>query len=105
LYQTYRNIKDSNPLEDVDPFDVAFQFSILASATALTRQEFIDQQTAEALKLRNAILNDATASPGLIILAVNADTWVKAYLAALETSGLLRPENEAPPVRQVSLSN
>ncbi|MFM6761644.1 MAG: putative Ig domain-containing protein, partial [Microcystis panniformis] len=100
LYQTYRNIKDYNPLSDVDPFDVAFQFSILASATALTRQEFIDQQTAEALKLRNAILKDATASSGLIILAANADTWVKAYLAALETSGLLRPENQAPPVRE-----
>ncbi|QGZ92576.1 CARDB domain-containing protein [Microcystis aeruginosa] len=100
LYQTYRDIKQYNPLSEEDPFDVAFQFSILASATALTRQEFIDQQTAEALKLRNAILNDASASQGLVILAANADTWVKAYLAALETSGLLRPENQSPPVRQ-----
>lgn len=103
LYQTYRDIKQYNPLSEEDPFDVAFQFSILASATALTRQEFIDQQTAEALKLRNAILNDASASQGLVILAANADTWVKAYLAALETSGLLRPENQSPPVRQEPL--
>ncbi|MBD2200392.1 MULTISPECIES: CARDB domain-containing protein [Calothrix] len=87
-------------LEGVDP---AFQFPIIATATALTRQEFINQQTQEALTLRNAILNDISASQGLIVLAADEKAWVQSYLAALELAGLLRPEDQAPPVRENTL--
>ncbi|MCH2247748.1 MAG: putative Ig domain-containing protein, partial [Crocosphaera sp.] len=91
---------DLEALEYVDPFDVAFQFPIVATATALTREEFIQQQEAEARRLRNAILVDAEASQGLILLAADEEVWVQSYLGALEISGLLRPEEQAPPVRE-----
>lgn len=86
--------------EDVLDGDVAFRFNILASATALTRAEFVAQQTAEALRLRDAIFNDPEAAQSLVILAADANTWTTAYLAALEEAGLLRPEEEAPPIRE-----
>ena len=38
---------------------------------------------------RDAILADATASVALSVLAADADTWVAAYLAALEEAGPL----------------
>lgn len=79
---------------------IAFRFHIQASATVLTRDEFIAQQRTEALRLRSAILKDRTASLALTVLAANENTWVTAYLAALEEAGLLRPENEAPSIRQ-----
>nr|WP_013334799.1 CARDB domain-containing protein [Gloeothece verrucosa]ADN18050.1 YD repeat protein [Gloeothece verrucosa PCC 7822] len=78
---------------------IAFKFNILASATALTRSEFITTQTAEALRLRTGILKDATTSIVLKNLAADKDTWTTAYLAALEEAGLLRDEDEAPPIR------
>ncbi|WP_048324300.1 CARDB domain-containing protein, partial [Crocosphaera watsonii] len=92
-----------SPLADIEDEDIAFQFHILASATALTRDEFIEQQTQEALKLRQAILNDADASQGLAVLAANEQQWIQGYLASLEMAGLLRPEDTAPPVREEPL--
>src|SRR5262249_32902516 len=56
-------------------------------------------QTAEAERLRNAVLNDPTANGALVNLAADHDGWVNAYLAALEESGMLRPEDQAPPIR------
>ncbi len=82
---------------------VAFQFNTQATAIALTRAEFIAQQTDQALQLRASILADTTASPSLINLAADEQTWTTAYLAALESAGLLRPESEAPPIRQQPL--
>ncbi len=82
---------------------IAFQFNTQATATVLTREEFIAQQTAEALKLRTSILTDDTVSSSLLNLAADEETWTTAYLAALEEAGLLRPEGEAPPVRQSPL--
>ncbi|BAY26513.1 peptidase S8/S53 [Calothrix sp. NIES-2100] len=58
LFEIYQSL--GTPLSDVDPEDVAFKFHVLASATVLTREEFIAQQTQEALKLRDAILADVT---------------------------------------------
>ncbi len=78
---------------------IPFRFNIVASATALTRDEFIAQQTAEAEKLRLAVLADDTANAALINLASDASAWRLGYLGALEAQGVLRPENEAPPIR------
>src|SRR5262249_49617070 len=48
--------KQPSALEFVDPALVAFQFHILATATPLTRDEFIAQQTQVAATLRAKVL-------------------------------------------------
>lgn len=80
--------------------EIAFQFHIQASATALSREEFIELQTNSALKLRESILNDDTASDTLQLLAADEATWTSSYLAALEEAGLLRQSGEAAPIRE-----
>ncbi|MBI3350329.1 MAG: putative Ig domain-containing protein, partial [Burkholderiales bacterium] len=76
-----------------------FLFNVNAAATPLTRDEFVALQTKEAERLRSAVLADTTANAALVNLAADRDTWVKAYLGALEESGLLRPADQAPPIR------
>ncbi|HEU6454950.1 MAG TPA: hypothetical protein VN201_05760, partial [Roseateles sp.] len=76
-----------------------FLFNVNASATPLTRDEFVALQTKEAERLRTAVLGDVKANAALVNLAADHDTWVKAYLGALEESGLLRPADQAPPIR------
>src|SRR5262249_17531103 len=78
---------------------VPFQFHIVASATSMTRAEFISQQTSYADVLRSAILKDATASTALTTLAADQSTWEQMYLASLEETGLLLPDGTAPPIR------
>ncbi|WP_460200674.1 putative Ig domain-containing protein, partial [Scytonema sp. NUACC21] len=103
--QTYPGLQQllqENPdlLETVSDEDIAFKFNIVATATAMTRGEFVAEQSREALKLRQAILQDKTATPALINLAANPDTWTNAFLAALEQTGLLREESGIPPIRE-----
>ncbi|MFA7603825.1 MAG: CARDB domain-containing protein, partial [Novosphingobium sp.] len=86
------------PSEDEIPF-IPFRFHILASATTMTRAEFVAFQTAEALSLRAAILAAADAPAPLLALAASETDWVNLYLAALEDAGLLRPEGDVPPIR------
>lgn len=81
------------------PLFAPFRFNVVAAATPMTRAEFVARQSADARALREAVLADATASVALRNLAADEDTWVAAYLAALEDGGLLRPEDEAPPIR------
>jgi YD repeat-containing protein len=104
IYKRFAELvaKDPDALKgfDIDDGAIAFKFNVTAAATVLTRSEFITLQTEEALKLRDRILADANATQGLKVLASNAETWTTAYLAALESAGLLRPENQAPPLRQ-----
>ena len=78
---------------------VPFQFNIAASATSLTRDEFVAQQITLADQMRTAILADPTASPALFTLAANQSTWEDMYLASLEQAGTLLPEGTAPPIR------
>src|SRR5205085_6433907 len=54
---------------------VPFQFNVVASATSLTRQEFITLQLQQAEQLRTAILADTTASTALTTLAADQATW------------------------------
>ena len=76
-----------------------FRFDVFGSATPLTRDEFIADQLAHAKSLRTAILADTTAPDALQVLAADASQWAQGWLAALETAGLLRPADEAPPIR------
>ncbi|MDB5349218.1 MAG: hypothetical protein JWN86_465, partial [Planctomycetota bacterium] len=86
-------------LTDFDPYSVAFQFHIEASATPMTRDEFLASQRAEAANLRAKILADPTASKTLLVLAANAGTWSNLYLTGLTQAGLLRPEDQPPGLR------
>ncbi len=87
-------------LNDCYPLFTPFLFTVTASATPMTRDEFVAAQTTQAESLRTAVLADPTANATLINLAADHDGWVNAYLAALEESGMLRPDDQAPPIRQ-----
>jgi len=81
------------------PF-IPFEFHVFAEATAMTREEFMAHQRSEAERLRQAILVDENASSTLLVLAADAQVWGDLYIASIEQAGLLRPEGEAPPVRE-----
>ncbi len=81
------------------PF-IPFQFHVMAAATAMTRDEFIAHQLTEAEQLRQSILQDAEASPALLVLAADARNWGDLYLAGIEQAGLLHPEEAVPPIRE-----
>ncbi len=81
------------------PF-IPFRFHLVAAATAMTRDEFIAHVSDEAETLRQAILDDNSgATPGLLTLAADKDSWRNLYLTALEQGGLLRPEDALPVIR------
>src|SRR6185503_474102 len=52
-------------LEEDEVLAVPFRFNVVAAATAMTRDEFIAQQTAEALRLRERIIEDPEAGASL----------------------------------------
>ncbi|MHB8956711.1 MAG: putative Ig domain-containing protein [Pirellulaceae bacterium] len=79
---------------------MAFQFPIVAAATTLTRDEFVDHVVAESLRLRDAILEDEEAASALRAIAADKTIWQQLYLTALEEAGILRSEDETPPARQ-----
>jgi hypothetical protein len=79
---------------------IPFQFHVMASATTLTRSEFVGKSLKDAETLRQAILADSSATPALLTLAADATHWGQLYLAALEEAGLLRPDGELPPLRE-----
>jgi hypothetical protein len=49
----------------------------------MTRDEFVQRQTADAEELRQKVLADRTASVALVGLASDAEGWVQSYMAAL----------------------
>ena len=81
------------------PLFAPFRFNVYATATAMTREEFVARQTQDALAMRDRILADPTASVALVNLAADGEAWLAAYMAALQDGGLLRPVDEAPPIR------
>ena len=87
-------------LTDQEAMALAFRFNITAAATPISRAEFIQDQVQHALKMRDAIVADASASMNLKALAADETQWIQGWLAALEEAGLLRPENEAPAIRE-----
>ena len=76
-----------------------FRFNLVGAATALTRDEFVKEQTEHAKRLRSAILADATAPGSLAVLAADEAQWITGWLSALENAGLLRALDQAPPIR------
>ena len=87
-------------LTDAEALALAFRFNITAAATPISRSEFIQDQIKHALKMRDAILGDSNASLNLKTLAADETQWIQGWLAALEEAGLLRPENQAPAIRE-----
>jgi hypothetical protein len=88
--------------EECVPLFAPFRFNVFATATPMTRDEFLARQIRDAEVLRAKVLADPTASVALANLAADADAWDASYLGALEDGGLLRPENLAPPIRTSS---
>jgi hypothetical protein len=86
-------------LDDCQPLYIPFRFNVFAGATPMTRAEFVARQSADAESLRAAILADPQANAALVNLAADPEAWRLSFLAALEESGLLRPEDLAPPIR------
>jgi subtilase family serine protease len=79
---------------------IPYRFHIYASATSMTRDEYVTHQRQQALDLRDAIISSDDASASLLALAANEDVWADLYLAALEDAGLLLPDGEVPPIRE-----
>ncbi|MEL6110144.1 MAG: CARDB domain-containing protein, partial [Planctomycetota bacterium] len=79
---------------------IPYQFHVVASATSMTREEFIGHALDEADQLRQGILADDDADPALVNLAGNQDAWQAMYLAYLTESGRLRAEDAIPPTRR-----
>jgi hypothetical protein len=83
----------------IEQLAMPFRFDISGAATPLTRDEFVAEQVAHATRLRAAILADAAAPASLAALAADPTQWIAGWLGALEAAGLLRPLDEAPPIR------
>jgi CARDB len=96
LYQLYEQ-QAAVPPANMGGY-IPFRFNVVASATPMTRDEFIAQQTAQAETLRQGVLADPTANPALVNFAADDSTWTKGYLGALEQGGLLLPAGQAPPI-------
>ncbi|QNM98964.1 PPC domain-containing protein [Chitinimonas koreensis] len=97
-----RKFLSHEPEEHITPkeaLSMAFRFNLVGAATPLTRAEFVAEQSAYAEKLRLAIAADAAAPVALRVLAADAAQWTAGWLAALEAAGMLRPLDEAPPIR------
>ncbi|HDR14303.1 MAG TPA: hypothetical protein ENN79_02220, partial [Desulfobacteraceae bacterium] len=109
LYPEMRDVLVKHPdalrdLRDqfVDPQweyeEFAFKFYIAAAATPMTVAEYVEYQLGVAERLRNAILDDATAPRVLVEAAADSRVWGALYLKGLEQSGQLRPEDVPPEV-------
>ncbi|MCA9137966.1 MAG: hypothetical protein KDB00_14440, partial [Planctomycetales bacterium] len=81
---------------------VPFQFHVVASATSMTRDEYIAFSLNEANVLRTAIINDPNAPAALATLAADETNWTLLFMASLEEAGLLRGEDALPPIRENS---
>jgi hypothetical protein len=90
---------DGEHLTALEALAMPFRFDLVASATALGRDEFIAEQRAHAQRLRAAILADADAPASLSVIAADPDQWQAGWLAALEAAGILRPVDEAAAIR------
>ena len=95
IWQTFGAIPDllTIPL-------IPFQFHVVASATSMSRDEYVAHSLREADRLRNGILADADAPAAIASLAGDAEAWESLYLSYLHDSGLLRDEDAPPPARR-----
>ena len=80
------------------PF-IPFDFNVVASATAMNRDEFIAHSLGEAEKIRTAILESEEAPGPLLAIAADKPTWDDLYIKALADGGILRSEDQPAPLR------
>lgn len=73
---------------------IPFKFNVVAAATAMTREEFIARQRADAEALRIKVVADPLANPALLALAADKDAWVTA-----SSPHSSRPDCCVPPIR------
>ncbi|MDK2126935.1 putative Ig domain-containing protein, partial [Parachitinimonas caeni] len=99
LAARFRSLDPKIHLNATDNLAMPFRFNLVGAATPLTRDEFIADQLRHAEALRTAILQDAQAPIPLQVLASDKAQWGQGWLGALEAAGLLRPLDEAPPIR------
>ncbi|MCB1999602.1 MAG: hypothetical protein KDH91_03880, partial [Rhodoferax sp.] len=92
------NQNEAVPDDCVVPF-IPFRFHIYATATSMTRAEYVAFQSQQIRDLRTAILESDDAPGSLVALAADEQSFVDLYLAALEEAELLRPEGDTPPIR------
>ncbi len=85
-------------LTQAEVLALSYTFNVFATATPLTRAQFVTEQTAYADQMRTAILKDPNAPVALQVLAANQTQWEQGWLAALEAGGVLLPDNTAPPI-------
>ncbi|HPM83881.1 MAG TPA: putative Ig domain-containing protein, partial [Candidatus Anammoximicrobium sp.] len=86
-----------------DPLAIAgmpFQTNVFATATSLTPDEFIAKISEEAERLRLGVLDSADVTPALLNLAADRETWISMYIRSMEESGVLRPEDVPPEIRE-----
>ena len=77
---------------------IPFDFSIVAASTSMTRDEFIAHVIEELEPVRAAIVNDDEAPAPLVALAADKPMWNDLYLTALVDGGILRPDDQPPPI-------
>jgi len=100
LAQKFLSKDPETHVNKLERLAIPFRFNVVGTATPITRDEFILEQSQHAKTLRDAILADAQAPSGLSTLAADQDQWIAGWLGALESAGLLRPLDEAPPIRE-----
>ncbi|MBV8468215.1 MAG: pre-peptidase C-terminal domain-containing protein, partial [Burkholderiales bacterium] len=83
-----------------EALSLSYRFNLFATATPLTRDQFVAEQTAYADQLRMAILKDTKAPAALQVLAANQGQWEQGWLAALTEGGVLLPVGGAPLISQ-----
>ncbi|WP_372898227.1 hypothetical protein, partial [Stieleria sp.] len=79
---------------------IPFQFHVVASATTMTRDEFLQHALDEADRLRQGILDDNDADAALVNLAGDPQAWQSLYVSYLTESGRLRAVDAIPPTRR-----
>ena len=85
---------------DCYPLFTPFLFNVTASATPMTRDEFVAAQTRQAESCATRCSPTRPRTPRWSTSPPTRTAGSNAYLAALEESGMLRPEDQAPPIRQ-----
>ena len=80
--------------------EIPFQTNVFATATSLTRDEFIDRITNEAERLRQGVLQSSDVTPGLLNLAADPELWTGMYITSMEEAGVLQPEDVPPQIRE-----
>src|SRR6185369_9208133 len=81
-----------------ESISISGSFDVVATATPLTPAEYIAMQRDISEALRQKVLHDANAPQGFLAVAEDANLWDTLYFTNLVESGMLRPEDQPPPL-------